>query len=180
MKIFAGHKIASLDELKEGAKDIVMEESPLQICKEHDEPMKMYCFDCNLLICHDCTIKDHSGKNYEFVKECAPKMKKKLVADLEPLKKVKMELSHAMEEIQTTKNKIKDQGDSVANHINSSFDELEKNPYRQGLLNEVALKVREKLEHLSGQEKSLLAALTGRLKSTARKGGVWTQWKRWT
>ena len=45
----------------------------------------------------------------------------------------------------------------MANHINSSFDELKKilENHRQGLLNEAALKVREKLNHLSGQEKSL-------------------------
>ena len=157
LKVFAGHKIASLDELKEGAKEIVMEESPLQICKEHDELMKMYCFDCSLLICRDCTIKDHSGHNHEFIKKCAPEMKKKLVAHLEPLRKVKVELSHAVEEIQTTQHEIEAQGDLVANHINSSFDELQKilENRRQGLLKKAALKVREKLDHLSGQEKSL-------------------------
>ena len=157
MKVFAGHKIASLDELKKRAKEIIMEESPLQMCKNHDESMKMYCFDCNLLICHDCTIKDHLGKNYEFVKEYAPKMKKKLMEDLEPLRKVKVKLSHAVVEIQTTQHEIEAQGDSVAEHINSSFDELQMilENRRQRLLNEAALKVREKLEHLSGQEKSL-------------------------
>ena len=157
LKVLVGHKIASLDELKEGAKEIVMEESPLQICKKHDEPMKIYCFDCSLLICRDCTVKDHFGHNYEFVKECAPEMKKKLVTHLEPLKKVKVELSHAVEEIQTTQHEIEAQGDSVADHINSSFDELQKilENRRQELLKEAALKVREKLEHLSGQEKSL-------------------------
>ena len=60
MKVFAGHKIASLDELKEGAKEIIVEEPPLHVCKEHDEVMKIYCFDCNCLICRDCTIEDHS------------------------------------------------------------------------------------------------------------------------
>ena len=134
-----------------------MEESPLQMCKKHDEPKKIYCFDCSLLICRDCTIKDHSGHNHEFVKECAPEMKKKLVAYLEPLRKMKVELSHAVEEIQTTQHEIEAQGDSVADHINTSFDELQKilENRRQRLLKEAALKVREKLEHLSGQEKSL-------------------------
>ena len=157
MKVFADHKIASLDELKERAKEIVMEESPLPVCKEHEEPMKMYCFDCSLLICRDCTIKDHSGHNHEFVKKSAPEMKKKLIADLEPLRKVKVELSLAVEEIQTTQHEIEAQGDSVANHINTSFDDLQNilENRRQGLLKEAALKVREKLEHLSGQEKSL-------------------------
>ncbi len=45
LRIFAGHKTVTLDELKEGgALEIVVQESPLQMCKIHDEPMKIYCF----------------------------------------------------------------------------------------------------------------------------------------
>ncbi len=40
---------------------------------------------------------------------------------LNPLKKVEVSLSHAMEGIQTTKSEIEAQGDSVANEIKSSF-----------------------------------------------------------
>ena len=157
MKVFAGHKIVSLDELKEGVKEIIMEESPLQVCKEHDEAMKIYCFDCNCLICRDCTIEDHSGHNHKFVKKSAPEMKKKLIKQLDPLKEVKIDLSRAVEEIKSTKCDIEAQGESVANDINGSFDELQKiiENHRKELLKEAALKVTEKLERLSGQEKSV-------------------------
>ena len=101
MKVFAGHKIASLKELKEGAKEIIVEEPPLQVCKEHDEAMKIYCFDCNCLVCHDCTVKDHFGHNNEFIKKSAPEMKKKLIKQLDPLNEVKIDLSHAIEEIKS-------------------------------------------------------------------------------
>ena len=30
------------------------------------------CYDCNILICCDCTIKDHLGHKYEFVKVAVP------------------------------------------------------------------------------------------------------------
>ena len=155
MKVFAGHKIASLDELKEGVKEIIMEESPLQVCKEHDEVMKIYCFDCNCLICRDCTIKDHLGHSYKFIKKSAPEMKQKLIKQLDPLKEVKIDLSCAVKEIKSTKCEIEAQGESVANDINGSFDELQKimEDHRKELLKEAALKVTEKLEHLSGQEK---------------------------
>ena len=157
MKVFAGHKIASLDELKEGIKEIIVEESPLQVCKEHDEAMKIYCFDCNYLICRDCTIKDHLGHSYEFIKKSAPEMKKKLIKQLDPLKEVKIDLSRAVEEIKSTKCDIEAQGESVANDINGSFDELQKiiENHRKELLKEAALKVTEKLECLSGQEKGV-------------------------
>ena len=155
MKVFSGHKIVSLDELKEGVKEITMEESPLQVCKEHDEAIKIYCFDCNCLICRDCTIKDHLGHSYEFTKKSAPKMKKKLIKQLDPLKEVKIDLSCAVEEIKSTKCDIEAQGESMASDINGSFDELQKiiENHRKELLKEAALKVTEKLEHNSGQEK---------------------------
>ena len=157
MKVFAGHKIASLDELKEGAKEIIVEEPPLQVCKEHDEVMKIYCFDCNCLICRDCTIEDHSGHNHKFVKKSAPEMKEKLIKQLDPLKEVKIDMSRAVEEIKSTKCDIEAQGESMANDINGSFNELQKiiENYRKELLKEAALKVTEKLERLSGQEKSV-------------------------
>ena len=157
MKVFLGHKIVSLDELKEGTKEIIMEESPLQVCKEHDEAMKIYCFDCNCLICLCCTIEDHSGHHHKFVKKSAPEMKKKLIKQLDPLKEVKIDLSHAAEEIKSTKCDIKSRGKSVANDINDSFDELQKiiENHRKELLKEAALKVKVKSERLSGQEKSV-------------------------
>ena len=84
-------------------------------------------------------------------------MKKKLIKQLDPLKEVKIDLSRAVEEIKSTKCEIEAQGESVANDINGSFDELRKiiENHRKELLKEAALKVTEKLEHLSGQEKSV-------------------------
>ena len=71
MKIFAGHIVTPLDKLKEGAKEIVIGEDPVKMCKEHDEAMKIFCFDCNTLICRDCTVIDHASHKYEFVKKYA-------------------------------------------------------------------------------------------------------------
>ena len=159
LRVYAGHKTVTLDELKEGgAGEIVLQESLLQMCTKHDEPMKIYCFTCNCLICRDCTIeKSHFGHNHEFIKSTAPETKEKLIQHLDPLKKVDVSLSHAVEEIQTTKSEIEAQGDSVANEIKSSFAEYRKivDKREQELLKEAAVKVTEKLDHLSVQEKSL-------------------------
>ncbi len=64
-----------------------------------------------------------------------------------------MSLSHAVEEIQTTKSEIEAQGDSVANEIKSSFAEYRMivDKREQELLKEAAVKVTEKLDHLSAQ-----------------------------
>ena len=52
LKVFTGHKVVTLQDLKEGgAKAIPLKEAPPPMCKDHDEPLKIYCFDCNHLIC---------------------------------------------------------------------------------------------------------------------------------
>ena len=157
-KSFPGHKVVTLDELKKGgAKEIVTQESPLQTCTKHDQPMNIYCFDCSCLICRDCTIKDHRDHNHEFIKVSAPETKKKLIQQLDPLKEVLANLSHAVEEIQTTKSEIEAQGDSVANEIVNSLEELHTiiENRKQELLKEAATNVTQKLERLSVQAKSL-------------------------
>ena len=158
MKIFASHKTVSLDELKKGgAKDIVVPEASPKMCEEHDEQMKIYCFDCNCLICRDCIIKDHNGHNHEFIKKAAPKVSKELLEQLDPLNEVKVNLSHTMEEIKTIKAEVKVQVDTVSKKIKTSFNELRQilTNYEQELLKEAAAKGAQKLDLLSAQEKKL-------------------------
>ena len=60
LKMFMGHNV-TLQELKEGgAKAIPLKEAPPSMCKDHDEQLKIYCFDCNHLICRDCVLYDTS------------------------------------------------------------------------------------------------------------------------
>ena len=158
MKAFANHKTVSLDELKQGgAKDIVVPEASLKMCKKHDEQMKIYCFDCNCLICRDCIIKDHNGHNHEFIKEAAPKVKKELLEQLDPLKDVKVNLSQAVEEINITKSEVKVQVNTSTERIKNSFNELRQilANREQELLKETTAKGAQKLDLLSAQEKKL-------------------------
>ena len=157
-KTFAGHKVSLL---KAGlsVKDIIMEESLLQMCELHKQPMAIYCFDCSCLICRDCTIKNHNivNHNYEFINIAAPEMKKKFIEDLYSLEEVKVSLAHAVKEIQSTQSEIEAQGDSINNKLESCFEHLYKiiEQRKQELLKEVSTKVTQKLNCLSVQEKKL-------------------------
>ena len=158
IRVFAGHKISSLEEIKEGgAKEILTGEPALSMCKLHKEPTKIYCFDCSCLICLGCSIKDHLGHNYEFVSVAGPAMKEKLIQQLEPLNKIKATQSHAVEKIQTTKSEVKAQTQSMTSSIKGSFDELHRilEQCKQELIAEVMEKEAYKLEQLSNQEKDL-------------------------
>ena len=160
-KLFPGHTISTLNELKEGGADeILIQEPSHEACKVHDQPKNIFCYDCDTLICRDCTIKDHFGHNHEFVKVAGPEAKKMLIQQLEPLRKSQRSLSCAIKEIQTTIAEVEDQGGSVADTIKCSCAELHAiiDNHQESLLTEAATIVQQKVKSLSGQEKSLSTA----------------------
>ena len=160
-KLFPGHKISTLEELKEGgAEEILIQEPSHEACKVHKQPMSVYCYDCNTLICRDCTIKDHRDHNYEFVLVAAPKTREELTQQLVPLKESQESLFHAIKKIQNAIAEVEGQGDSVANTIKVACKELRTiiDDHQETLLTEAATRVQQKVKCLSGQEKSLSTA----------------------
>ena len=162
LKILLTHEVASLEDLKQGrAKPIVVKEDPASVkCPDHDEPLVIYCFGCDTLICRDCTLRDHRDHNFEFAKKAAATTKSNLLEELEPLKTQSSSLSHAVEEVRTTKQELEAQQDTVANTIKTSFKELRDildNRERE-LLGEADRLVQEKMDRLSVQEKTLSLA----------------------
>ena len=161
MKSLASHEVVSLEDLKEGrARGIAVKEPPSKKCHIHEEPLGIYCFDCSSLICRDCTVTVHKEHKFEFSKVAAPITKKKLLEDLNPLREVTVNLSSAIEVLQTTKQEVEVQGDSVTNTIHTSFNELQQilEKHKQQLLTEAASKVQEKMDKLLVQEKNLSLA----------------------
>lgn len=161
MKVFAMHKVATLSELKEGRnEDMVVPKPSLQVCETHDQPMNIYCFDCSCLICRDCTIKSHNSHNHEFLKVAAPEMKKSLMKKLSPLKDTRLNLLLAGKRVQASNSSLKAHSDCLLSNIESVFSELVKNInlQKQELLKETEIKVSQKMEHLSNQEKQLSVA----------------------
>ena len=121
MKLFASHEVDSLEDLKQGrAREIAVKEPPTKKCHIHEEPLNIYCFDCDTPICHLCTQKEH--RNHRNI--TAPNTKTNLLEKLGPLKEVAANLSRASENIQTTKQEVEAKEDLVASTIHTSFDEL--------------------------------------------------------
>ncbi len=161
LKAFSSHEVDSLEDLKQGrAKEIAAKEPPTKKCLTHEEPLIIYCFDCNSLICRDCTVIAHKDHKFEFSKVASPDTKKKLLEHLSPLKTAAKTLSGAVTEIQTTKQEVAAQGNSVADTINISFNQLQLilEERKQQLLQESAKTVQEKIDKLTVQEKNLSLA----------------------
>ena len=161
LKVFTGHRVVTLEELKTGrVKQILVSKPPPPKCTIHDEPMKAYCYDCNCLICRDCIAINHAGHKREFTRVTAPETKKQVAERIEPMKEVQAKLYKAAEVVQVTKSEVVAQGASVAENIEQSFQELHEvlEQHKNRLLVEASIKVREKVGHLSTQEKGLNTA----------------------
>ena len=161
MKSFSSHEVVSLEDLKQGqAREIATKEPPTKKCDVHEEPLIIFCSDCNSLICRDCTVKTHKDHEFEFSKVAAPDTKKKLLDHLSPLKLAVDSLSSAVGGIQNIKQKVEAQGKSVAETIHTSFTQLQLvlEQRKQQLLHETASRVEEKIDKLSAQEKKLTLA----------------------
>ena len=158
MKVFAGHKVTSLEELKKGEmKEVLIKKPPPPTCKDHDEQMKIYCFDCNHLICRDCTMIEHKEHKYDFVKKAASKTKEKITENLAPLKMIQVSLRGATQTIKSTKSAVEAQRESIATTIEQSFNELHEiiEQRKQELLEKAASMIKGKLDRLSIQEEEI-------------------------
>ena len=164
LKVFAGHKTSSLDKLKEGgAREFITPEPTLQTCKEHEEKMKLFCLDCGCLICRDCTIKDHHGHNYEFVKKAASQVKIGLSRHLQPLREIKDGLICAVKEVHTTRSELEAEGHAVIARIETLCDELCQiiQHRKKQLVTEAEGKIAQNSGGLTGQEKQLSTSCAG-------------------
>lgn len=161
MRVFSDHNITSLKELREhGGEEVLLEKNAYQNCSKHDEEMKIYCFDCQMLICRDCTIKDHKDHDHEFVNLIAPQIKRGLLKQLVPLKNVKDNFSCAVEEVQATKAEVEAQVHTVNMQIQNFFEEVQKILLnrKQDLMKESKTRGAEKMKVLAEQEKKLVAS----------------------
>ena len=86
-------------------------------CPVHKEPQIVCCFDCGSLICPHCIVYDHNGHKLEFNNVAAPDTRKKLMEKSKPLRELKVSLTHAVVEVQSTRCELEAQGLSVANNI---------------------------------------------------------------
>ena len=109
---------------KGGVKNIPLKEAPEVKCPEHNQVIGLFCFDCDCLICCDCTIVDHNGHKFEFLNKCAPESRKTLRDSLAPLQKVQADIASAEKTLVTEHANVVAQKEEVCKSIEQSFDIL--------------------------------------------------------
>ena len=161
MKIFAGHNVVTFQELKEGGTTkIPLKEAPLPMCESHNEHLKIFCFECNCLICRDCILCDHAGHKFEFVNKSAPRYKKTLQENLAPLMKLLTNISSATRETEKVEREISQQQEVVVGIIEESFKQLHEILCKREkqLLDRASELKQQKLDNLGAQKKGFALA----------------------
>ena len=125
LRVFSGHKVSLLEDLKRGgAESIPLKEVIPPKCTDHDEQMKIFCFDCNRLICRECNVIDHNGHNFNFLKKCAPESRKTLRDTLAPLRKVQADIAGAEKKLNATEAQVDTQKNEICKSLEQLFDQL--------------------------------------------------------
>ena len=114
--------------------------------------MKIFCFDCNRLICRDCTVIDHNGHDFNFLKKCAPESRKTLRDSLAPLKMVQADISGAEKKLNATEAQVDAQKNEVCKSLEQSFHQL------KALLEQRKTELVKKASALAQEKKDALAA----------------------
>ena len=152
MRVFADHVVANLEDLKKGGlRNIPVKEGPPRKCAEHEKTLKLFCFDCKRLICRDCTIIDHNGHKFEFLKKCALESRKTLRDSLAPLHKVAADLGAAERTLVSEETKVERQKEEVTRSVQQSFDQL------KAVLEQRKTELVEKASSLAQEKKEALA-----------------------
>ena len=163
-KVYGGHpKTVPISEMREGAPiQLPIRKAPTSACQEHEgELLKLYCFECEQLICRDCTLVDHAGHKYKFVKSVADAFREEVLSSLVPLRDTHASITTALSRVEGSKKEIRDQGTNIAATITRSFEELRAilDNREQVLLQQAREVVGRKVGVLDRQQEDLQLAL---------------------
>ena len=125
LRAFADHVVSSFEDLKRGGiKNVPVKEPPPRKCGEHDKTLKLFCLDCERLICRDCVLIHHKEHKYEFLTKYVTESRLTLRESLAPLQKVQAEIASAEKDLLSEETKVDQQEEAVCGAIQQSFEQL--------------------------------------------------------
>lgn len=159
---FQDHQTFSLEELRRQDGEVTFPKItlPPSMCSEHNEPFKLYCFDCCGLMCRDCIVIEHAKHHYEFISKSIITTRSTLDLDLAPLKDLLSNFDESSRMITESKDAVTSQGVFVTQRVHTSFTAMiELMKKKEGeLLRKTESVIQKKITLLNQQEKELHAA----------------------
>ena len=95
-------------------------------CQKHtDEQLRLYCEECEVLVCRDCVLVQHKYDNYSFVDDLIEDEKKQLKdVTLQELDKILTSTTEAITEAEEMRAKVLSSNDRHIAHLNQTFQEI--------------------------------------------------------
>ena len=162
MRVFASHEMVPISSLREGTR-ILKKKTPTSTCQKHEgKRRKLYCFECQQLICRDCTLIDHAGHKFDFLKGVASAFREEVLSSLVPLRDTHASVTTAIARVEGTRKEVTNQGADIAMTITQSFKELHTilDEHEQVLLEQAQEVVGRKVSALDRQQEDLQLVLT--------------------
>ena len=131
--------------------------SPL--CQKHpEELLKLYCQDCEVLVCRDCVLVQHKSHNYSFVDDVIEEEKQKLKdVTLEELGEILTSTKEAITGVEQMQAKVLSCNDQHVAQLNKAFQEITDMviKHKENLLDEINQITKETLSPLKKQQDDL-------------------------
>ena len=132
--------------------------SPL--CQKHpDEQLKLYCQDCEVLICRDCVLVQHKIHKYSFVDDVIEEEKQQLKdITLQELDKILISTKEAITGVEQMQAKVLSCNDQHVAQLNKTFQEITDMvmKHKGNLLDEINQITKETLSPLKKQQDDLI------------------------
>ena len=166
MYVFSTHKVVSIDSLrttmtKNTADSLPMVHQEIKCSKHRDELLKLYCHDCDKLVCRDCILIDHKDHEYAFVIDAAPQCKLEIKDKVEAVKKISVGLKSRVKSLNDSEKRLSDHSTATMKAIDDALDQVASKVMkkRKELKEETCRVVNKVKEDIATQEKNAQLAV---------------------
>ena len=126
VKLFSGHEIIDISEVTATDSQIPPMKHRSLECPKHDKNLCIYCHKCDILICGDCTIRDHREHDYDPIsdKSVYAKYREEIESNLQETRQRLAFVMHAVETFNQCIIEIKENRDRVKEEIRATGDQM--------------------------------------------------------
>ena len=166
MHQFSSHEVVSIESFrttisKSAASAFPMVQKEVKCGKHKDEPLKLYCRDCHMLVCRDCIIIDHKDHGYVFVVDAAPKCKSDIKAKAESVEEISVGLKSTVKSLNDSEKKLNEHSTATMKAIDDAVDRITSKlmQKRKELKEEACRKFNEVKKEIATKEKNAQLAV---------------------
>lgn len=123
---FSSHAVSGMRDVASIASRMVpLKEASVMDCLVHNKkPLEIFCEKCEVLLCHNCTVKTHRDHEYDLVMDVFAKYKQRVEDHLQPVKEKLVVLDNALAKLKKRKSDVVAQGEDVKLELRSAIQEL--------------------------------------------------------